>query len=233
MVISSDVIKVISFRLFQHFIRIVAAGENEDTLYQTRTSDEVLVLSIHGIWFIILILTLQPVTAYPNSLHNTCSGLLTRNSKIGNCKIIRDNFEDFFSNEYNTRIVHLLSDGLLTLRQSTIDNCSHFIAKDIQVHCPLGQEQEEVKLDKNVGSNKQVPFQQVKIEIVEFFAFEDKVVIYWNWHGIHLRDCESTPSSNKEIIVPGLNVYGFNSEGQIDQIWGGWDKLELIYTMRG
>lgn len=163
---------------------------------------------------------------------NFCKGFqsmsFSKSSEIGNLESIQKNFEDFFLLEYNIRITHWLCDGILALTQSTTDTSNQFIAEDLQIHGPQVQEQQRWKLDGEIDSASP-SFQQVKIDIVELFAYGDRVVIYWNWHGIHLTEYDGIPSTGEEIVVPGFNVYGFNSDGQIDRIWGRWDKPQLVY----
>ncbi len=118
----------------------------------------------------------------------------------------------------------------LSFRDTNWNLLNEFVDENVVIHGLglTGDDQVGINSSRENQQLAQESFQQVGLEIHELFARDDRVIISWTWHLVHVGEYLGIPATQKTVTVSGINMYRFNDEGKICEIWGSFDKLAIM-----
>jgi steroid delta-isomerase-like uncharacterized protein len=70
-------------------------------------------------------------------------------------------------------------------------------------------------------------FPDIRINIDDLFAADDKVVLRWSSHGTHRGELQGIPPTNRPMTMTGIAIYRF-AEGKIVEEWMNNDNLGVL-----
>lgn len=127
--------------------------------------------------------------------------------------------------ESNIRLIRGLWGAPLSA--DSIANYEDFIAEDIQIHGPHGEERSGLETIKAIDTVFITAFQELSTEVQDIFGSADRVVVYWKWRAVHVGAYEGIPASGKTVTLSGMVMYRIDDKGEISEVWAGWDNLGL------
>jgi DNA-binding CsgD family transcriptional regulator/predicted ester cyclase len=120
------------------------------------------------------------------------------------------------------------------LGKSNLSRYDQFVDMNVQVHNPASGQKLGLSSLNGIENTKQIDrhyseaFKIQKIEIDDLFSERDKILVRWNFKGIHRGDFFSLKASNAPITLTGQTIYRFNSQEKIQEVWQSWDLLGLV-----
>lgn len=107
--------------------------------------------------------------------------------------------------------------------EKSIDAYDNFLTEDVVLHGPTtGQEEHGLRRLKEIDKELSKTCKDIKRNIDEIFAVDDKLIVYWSIYG---TDCQE--QKNKSVVVSGHGIYRFRKE-KICEIWQSWDKINFL-----
>ena len=70
-------------------------------------------------------------------------------------------------------------------------------------------------------------FPDIRINIDDLFASDDKVVLRWSSHGTHRGELQGIPPTNRPMTMTGIAIYRF-ADGKIVEEWMNNDTLGML-----
>ncbi len=70
-------------------------------------------------------------------------------------------------------------------------------------------------------------FPDIKVEVEDVFAADDKVVLRWSGVMTHSGDAPGLPASGKTVRSRGITIARF-VDGRIVEGWDNWDQLGML-----
>jgi steroid delta-isomerase-like uncharacterized protein len=70
-------------------------------------------------------------------------------------------------------------------------------------------------------------FPDIRINIDDLFAADDKVVLRWSSHGTHRGEMQGLPPTNRPMTMTGIAIYRF-AGGKIVEEWMNNDTLGML-----
>lgn len=123
-------------------------------------------------------------------------------------------------------VIHRLFD--LSFKDNDWELLDELVADDVVIHNLGGDDQTGLHNCRKNLVAAQNAFQRLGIDIHDLFARDHRVVIVWTLHLMHVGEYLSIPATQKNIAVSGINIYCFNDEQRICEIWGSFDKLAIL-----
>lgn len=75
-------------------------------------------------------------------------------------------------------------------------------------------------------------FPDVRFEIDDFFAEDDKAAIRFTWTGTHRATFLGITITERHVVVPGIDIFHI-ANGKIAEVRVAFDRLELIEQLGG
>ena len=72
-----------------------------------------------------------------------------------------------------------------------------------------------------------VAFPDIRVNIEDILAVDDKVVLRWSSHGTHQGEMQGIPPTNRPMTMTGMAIYQF-ADGKIVEEWMNTDTLGML-----
>ncbi|MDP1836560.1 MAG: LuxR C-terminal-related transcriptional regulator [Chlamydiales bacterium] len=122
--------------------------------------------------------------------------------------------------EANIRLIRDLFEGMLD--PAEIKRWDRFYEPMIRLHGPASGSclEHDLASAKEFNLRLAEVFSKGKLEVLEMFANEDKVVICWRMHAIQ-------KIGDKTVVIGGNSIYRLH-QGKIVEVWQAWDRLGML-----
>ncbi|MDP1836559.1 MAG: ester cyclase [Chlamydiales bacterium] len=113
--------------------------------------------------------------------------------------------------------------------EQVVAHHEEFFCDKVIIHCNRAPQGEEIDVSvvKKYDMDRVAALLAQNYEILDAFAFEDKIVLFMRVHATHVGEFEGVEATNKYCNVSMLFMYRFR-DGKICEVWSSWDKLEIL-----
>jgi steroid delta-isomerase-like uncharacterized protein len=113
------------------------------------------------------------------------------------------------------------------VNQGNLDRIDQFCAEDFVEHEELPGVKPNREGVKQFFKMYRTAFPDLKFEIEQIFAKDDKVVTYINITGTHKAEFMGVPASGKKISIKGIDIVRFK-DGKAVEHWGMTDTMKMM-----
>lgn len=110
-----------------------------------------------------------------------------------------------------------------------LTNYDEIVDEHVVVHGPAtGQEIQGRNAVKKIDESHLIAYPDAKIVMDDIIVSQDKVVVRWCWQGTNDGAYRGQEPTHRSVVIEGIHIYRFNSEGKIVEIWSKYDRLEEL-----
>jgi steroid delta-isomerase-like uncharacterized protein len=104
-----------------------------------------------------------------------------------------------------------------------------YAAPDLVVHAPHTPEPfHGAEGFKELGQIVQGSFPDYHLEITDLIAEREYVVARFTWTGTQTGELQGLPATGKPVTMDEVNVYRFNDEGRVAEIWAHQNMMSMM-----